>query len=905
MSTPLRVLFLDDDGCDALAITNELRGAGFSPDFVRVETEEQYLKELDRTYELILAENDLPRLNVSRALHRLKELDLDIPFIVIAGNGGEEAVAEWMRKGAADYLVKDRLARLGPSVVRALGDKRLRDHKRWSNVALKNSEKRLRAMIENSSDGISLLDADATMVYTSPAITRILGYGVDELVGCNMLDWMHPDDVERVGSIFKALIKHPSESVAIDFHYKHKDGSWRWMESVVTNLVAEPSVQALVLNYRDITERKRADEERERVTLQLAALVATSLAINARTDLDSLLPIIIRRAADLLQAGMGALFFSDSERLDLELVVGYNIPTSLLGTKLKRSEGVAGCVAESGEPLTVTDYSSWPGRAPAMSAVVLGRVQGVPLRARGHIIGVLEIMDGKPGSFAPDEIRLVSVFADQAAIAIDNARLLAEKDRRADEFAALYQSSSDLAAQHELPELLKTIMHSAARLLRAPGSSLYLYDSEHDELVLQEVCNLPVPTGTRLKMGEGHAGMVAQTRQPLIVADYATSPLRSPRFGDVAITSALQVPILFGGDLIGVLAVHHTTKTTEFTQADQRLLSLFAIQVASAVHNAQLFRESMHRAEQLAALNSAALTVQQQFDPMEIYRQAANELQHLGHMASIFRIDDGQLTHVRTAMPVESPYQLPDHTRRLDGGITLPPEAAAPILARLATGETAIDRQLVSQVIPRLPARLQTTAERVLAEVGSDAVLVAPLMRGAQPIGVMLVVGQHLDDSDVLAVSLFARHISSALENARLFAEMRRQQEQLSVVNRIASAVNGTLDLDELLALVHEQLSAALAFDAFFVALYDAAVAGNRDRVTALHEVVMQISDTIYSTGRHSSSFMKGLKCALAIKGICDDFMAEPFHRFRETEHESIRSHLDQIKPLLDEVLSG
>jgi dihydrodipicolinate synthase/N-acetylneuraminate lyase len=93
-------------------------------------------------------------------------------------------------------------------------------------------------------------------------------------------------------------------------------------------------------------------------------------------------------------------------------------------------------------------------------------------------------------------------------------------------------------------------------------------------------------------------------------------------------------------------------------------------------------------------------------------------------------------------------------------------------------------------------------------------------------------------------------------------------------------------------------------FPQLYVHLYDAAVAGNRDRVEALHEIVMQISDTIYSTGRHSSSFLKGLKCALALEGICNDFLAEPFHRFRDAERDRVRAALEQVKPVLAEVLA-
>ena len=94
-------------------------------------------------------------------------------------------------------------------------------------------------------------------------------------------------------------------------------------------------------------------------------------------------------------------------------------------------------------------------------------------------------------------------------------------------------------------------------------------------------------------------------------------------------------------------------------------------------------------------------------------------------------------------------------------------------------------------------------------------------------------------------------------------------------------------------------------FPRLYVNLYESAVAGNRDRVRRLHEVVMEISNTIYSTGRFSSRIIKGLKCALAVEGICDDFMAEPFHRFRDPEQAQIRTSLEHVKTILMEPKKG
>ncbi len=89
-------------------------------------------------------------------------------------------------------------------------------------------------------------------------------------------------------------------------------------------------------------------------------------------------------------------------------------------------------------------------------------------------------------------------------------------------------------------------------------------------------------------------------------------------------------------------------------------------------------------------------------------------------------------------------------------------------------------------------------------------------------------------------------------------------------------------------------------FPRLYVCLYEAAVAGDRARVEELHELVMQISSTIYSVGHYGSSFLKGIKCALALEGLCSDFMAEPFHRFNAPEKARISEYLDELKPIIN-----
>src|SRR6266850_7658495 len=136
VTTPLRALILEDLQTDAELMLHELRRAGFDPNWKRVQSEGEFLANLAPDVDVILADYHLPMFDATRALELLQQRALDIPFIVVSGTITEESAVECMKRGASDYLLKDRLARLGPAVIRALEEKRLRRHAKAVTNAL-------------------------------------------------------------------------------------------------------------------------------------------------------------------------------------------------------------------------------------------------------------------------------------------------------------------------------------------------------------------------------------------------------------------------------------------------------------------------------------------------------------------------------------------------------------------------------------------------------------------------------------------------------------------------------------------------------------------------------------------------------------------------------------------------
>ncbi len=265
MKKPIRVLMLEDQPLDAELELHELRQTGFDPTFIRVDSEAEYLKLLDQPWDVILADYTMPQFDAIRALDILQERALDIPLIVVSGTIGEEVAVSIMKHGAADYLMKDRLMRLGLSVAQALERQRLRIEKETANELLAARERHFRALIENSADEIALIDANGNILYTSPSTHRLMGYSEEELQGKNAFRFMHHDDVEMMKGLLMKLVQEKSRSVKWEARLRHKDNSWNWFEGNGTAFLASPGEPQFVINYRDISQRKRAEEERDKL----------------------------------------------------------------------------------------------------------------------------------------------------------------------------------------------------------------------------------------------------------------------------------------------------------------------------------------------------------------------------------------------------------------------------------------------------------------------------------------------------------------------------------------------------------------------------------------------------------------------------------------------------------------
>lgn len=252
----LQILSLEDDVTDFDLICHTLRRENLVFEMVRAQTEREFISALDkRRFDLILSDFSLPSYNGLAALQVARQRTPDVPFIFVSGALGEEVAIESLRNGATDYVLKDRLSRLGPAVRRAIQESRQRQAGQQAQVALTESEERYRMLVENSADLVAELDIAGVIQYASPNFRTILGMEPTLLVGTSILRGVHADDQEA----FRGQLQ--GQRPKGEFRHRDADGSWHWLEVSGQRFDTQAGVERIVLVARDVSQRKQDERE--------------------------------------------------------------------------------------------------------------------------------------------------------------------------------------------------------------------------------------------------------------------------------------------------------------------------------------------------------------------------------------------------------------------------------------------------------------------------------------------------------------------------------------------------------------------------------------------------------------------------------------------------------------------
>lgn len=318
MAIPIRVLLVEDNPDDAELLIFALRGSGYEPQLELAENEGEFRAKLHGDIELIVADYSLPDFGAVRALRILKDEGVDIPLIVVTGTVTEQVVVECLKLGASDYLLKDRLTRIGAAVQHALDEHRLREEKRQADEALRQYANELEQrvaqrtaelqrakdsveiILNHTSDAIAMTDSGGFIRRVNPAFERMFGYRAEDILEQPLLSLADADDQPTLQEAIDTA-RQMEEPGSVELTARRRDGTSFVVDIGLTVMANQDTFAGVVCSIRDISERKRIEQglrqslEKERELSDLKSRFSSMVSHEFRTPLS-----VILSSSDLL-----------------------------------------------------------------------------------------------------------------------------------------------------------------------------------------------------------------------------------------------------------------------------------------------------------------------------------------------------------------------------------------------------------------------------------------------------------------------------------------------------------------------------------------------------------------------------------------------------------------------------
>lgn len=453
----LRVLMLEDSARDAELIIRELRSFGYEPQWTRVDTEEDFRSRVDSGLDLVLADYSLPQFDALSALKILRDQGLSTPFIIVTGTITEETAVSILKQGADDFLLKDRLTRLGAAVRSALQQRRLRDERRRTQQLLAEREQRYRRLIASMSALVIEFDPKGTILFVNEAAGTVTGFSTNEILGRNWFELFFAGeprnrlDAASILSRGADLRNYVSQCLS-------KDGSRLSLE---WNTANEYGIDGRLLKSlafgRNISERERAAVRIQQLSRLYAAISAANESLLRSHNPPEVYAAICRACVE--HSGYMLAWVGIADRDTKRIVV-----TDAFGPAIEYVNGIVvsteadtptGCgptgIAFRERRVYVSnDFSTDPATVPWRENAArfgLAAAVGLPIYQDGKSIGALTVYGGEKNIFVPEAVKLLERTAENISFAMDQFR---REEQRQKAEATLRKSEARLRQAQEI-----------------------------------------------------------------------------------------------------------------------------------------------------------------------------------------------------------------------------------------------------------------------------------------------------------------------------------------------------------------------------------------------------------------------------------------------------------------------
>ena len=594
------------------------------------------------------------------------------------------------------------------------------------------------------------------------------------------------------------------------------------VESAAFNEENITTLQTMADQLANAIENARLFAQAQLQNEELDTLNEMGRALTARLDRDSIVEAIYEFTRQLMDFNSVLLAFYDQEtnRLSFPLVVEntkrLTIPEQPLGT------GLITHIIRTREPLLIPENLEETARKLNIKYTTVGQPPtswlGVPMFLGNEVIGVLSVQSTTVSRLYTERSRdLLISITNQASNALQITTLFEQAQQQTDDLSMLNEMARALSIQLDIDTVVENIYTYTSRLLQTSNMFVLLYEEQSEMIDFRLAV---ADDGTRLrvpprKLGNGLLDYVIRHKTSLLLKDNAAAEiermeLEGIRLGDSPM-SWLGVPIVLGDSVIGMIGTQSVSTAARYTERHRNLLISAAGQAAIALQNTNLFRQAQQQSEDLAVLNEMSREISTLLDPDWIVESVYQYAARLIGTKNIFIA----LYHEETDL-ISFPYVVDDGKK-----IQIP--------------DRLMGNGLTDHVIKsRSPLIINEDAENVLTELGLDSILVGdppeswmgiPIVLGNRALGMIgsqsVRVPRRFSDRHIGLITSVAGQAAITLQNATLFNQAQRQNEELFVLNEMSRELAARTDISEIVDVVYEHTAQLVDPSNFFMAFYN------------------------------------------------------------------------------------